>query len=165
MKERLTKSMLFFMLSPQSWGKHPLTAAPSWQKRSAGIWETAGSAPRSTQTGCSRLACSRRSTLPRAARLFGLAREALCSPLKWESLLPFWVHKVSTNVPFTGAWPPALPGCVSSQCGWQLPLVLSNQAFHHQDSLPLQGFKETPPRLLIKALQACFFPAPGRQPG
>lgn len=157
------------MLSPQSWEKHPLTAAPPWQKKSS-VWETAGSAPRTTPAGCSRPASSRRSTLPRAARLLGPAREALCSPSKRESLLPFWVHKVpqmppslrSGRLPCLAVWALSVASSCLSCCQTKL-FIIRIHCLSRDPKKHLPGFSETIRN--TKALQTCLFPAPARHSG
>jgi len=146
MKEKLTKSMLFSCCHHSPGKNIPFCSATMAEEEFClgNSWLCPKNHPsRVLQT------CQQQEEHP--SRSCKAARPGQRSPvLSFEARVTFALlgSQSSTNAPFTEVWPPALPGCVSSQCGQQLPLVLSNQACHHQDSLPLQGPKETPPRLL-----------------
>lgn len=120
------KYAVLLILSSQSWvNKNSLTAAQLWwmKRRNAGVWETAGSAPRTTPTGdAPDLSAVGRSNLPWAAGLFGLARGDLCSPLR-VSLLTLWVHKAFHKCPLQ--W--GLAACPARLCELSVRLAA---AFH-----------------------------------
>lgn len=172
------KYSVLLVLSSQSWvNKNSLTAAQLWwmKRRNAGVWETAGSAPRTTPTrDAPDLSAVGRSNLPWVAGLFGLARGDLCSPviLSSESITsdPLGPQNFSQMPPSVGlgrlpcpaVWALSEAGSCRSCCQTKL-FIIRNHCLPGDPTNHLPAFSETIRN--AKALQDCLFPPPGSLPG
>lgn len=155
--------------------KNPFPFHQQWKKRSASLWKTSSSAPRATPTqdAPDQLAAWG-SNLPLASRLFGLAREELCSP-PGVSLWPLWIHETSQPLPSSGLG--CLPSCPAE---WALSAADSHPSCCQTKLLfirnhclrDLRNHSTAFSESIWKAeiLQACLLPgqqpaAPGSWPG